>query len=113
MAHETANWPGKSGRSYTLTVYNKDTSFEEIDGNYIFAKKTQAGWDAIYIGEGDLKTRTQDSEHLKCANLNWFTHFHVQTNQDEAKRKEEEADLVGGNPECLAENGGCNNTTVG
>lgn len=113
MANETAIWPGKSGKTYTFNVYGKNTSFKEVDGNYIFAKRTQSGWNAIYIGEGDLMTRTQDEEHLKCANSKGFTHYHAHVNQDETARKQQEADLVGGNPECLIENGGCNETKSG
>ena len=113
MENEKANWLGESGKVYNFNVYSTDTAFKEIDGNYIFAKKTTAGWDAVYIGEGDLKTRTQDEEHLKCAISKGFTHYHVHINQNEELRKQEETDLIGGNPECLEENGGCNGTSVG
>jgi hypothetical protein len=106
-------WTGKSGKKYTFTVYSKGTTFNEVDGNYIFAKNKTTSWEAVYIGEGDLKTRTQDKEHLKCAENKGFTHYHVHKNSDEKLRKAEETDLIEGNPECLFENGGCNKTIDG
>jgi len=113
MANEKINWTGKSGNDYTFTIYPKETKFKEIDGNYIFAKQTFTGWDAIYIGEGDLKSRTQDKEHLECAENKEFTHYHVHVNTNEKRREAEETDLIEGNSECLYENRGCNKTSDG
>lgn len=113
MEQGKINWTGKSNRNYLFTIYTKDTVFNEIDSNYIFAKKTSAGWNAVYIGEGNLKTRTQDEEHLRCATQKGFTHYHVHVNKNESARKSEETDLIQGNPECLFENGGCNKTITG
>ena len=113
MEQEKIIWTGKSGTQYTFTIYSKDTIFDEIDGNYIFAKKTTKVWYAVYIGEGDLKTRTQDEEHLKCAEQKGFTHYHVHVTNNETARKFEETDLIQGNTECLVENGGCNKTIDG
>lgn len=113
MEQGKINWTGKSGSQYTFTIYSKDTKFNEIDGNYIFAKRTTTGWDAVYIGEGDLNTRTQDEEHLKCAEQKGFTRYHVHVNKNETARKVEEIDLIQGNTECLVENRGCNKTIDG
>lgn len=113
MEAEKINWKGKSGTIYTYYIYSKETEFQELDGNYIFAKRTFRGWDAVYIGEGDLKTRTKDEKHLKCANEKGFTHYHTHINVNEKNRKEEETDMIQGNPECLVENGGCNQTKTG
>jgi hypothetical protein len=113
MEQEKINWTGISGKIYQFTIYPKSTKFKEIDGNYIFAKATTNGWDAVYIGEGDLKTRTQDTVHLTCAEKKKFTHFHVHVNKNKQHRKAEEEDLIQGNPECLSENGGCNETFNG
>jgi hypothetical protein len=112
MADEI-NWIGGSGKEYPFNIYSKEQNFKELDGNYIFAKQTINGWDAVYIGEGDLKTRTKDKVHLKCAEDNGFTHYHVHKNTNESNRKAEEADLIAGNPECLYENAGCNKTHDG
>jgi len=108
------NWKGISGAEYTYKVFPKNSTFEpNQDGNYIFAKQTFTGWEAVYIGQGDLKTRTQDETHLNCANSKGFTHYHVHLNKSEAERKYEEEDMIKGNPECLSQNGGCNKTTTG
>ena len=113
MGNDTINWTGKSGNNYTFTIYSKNTKFKEIDGNYIFAKQTKNGWNAVYIGEGDLESRTQDKVHLECAKNKGFTHYHVHVNKNDKLRKAEETDLIEGNPECLYENGGCNKTSDG
>jgi hypothetical protein len=113
MAQETIIWTGKSGTKYTFTFYSKSTTFNEIEGNYIFAKQTKNGWVAIYIGEGDLKTRTQDKEHLECAEKKGFTRYHVHINKNRISRENEETDLIEGNPKCLIENGGCNKIQEG
>ncbi len=101
-------WKGKSGNSYPFKIYTKDSNFFKVDGNYIFAKETSTGWDAVYIGEGNLKTRTKDNIYLKCLEDNKFTHYHVHVNTNENKRKAEYADLIAGNTECLCKNGGLN-----
>jgi len=76
-------WKGKSGTNYTFIIFPKETEFNEIDGNYIFAKETFTGWNAVYIGEGDLKTRTQDNTHLECAKKKGFTHYHIHENEED------------------------------
>jgi hypothetical protein len=113
MKYPQINWTGKSGEEYSYIIFPKGTEFKEIGGNYIFAKEAGSMWDALYIGEGNLKIRTQDSEHLACAELNGFTHYHVHVNENENERKSEEEDMIQGNIECLFENGGCNKTSNG
>lgn len=113
MSNNTVKWRGLSGNVYTYEVYSKHTVFRSIDGNYIFARQTFSGWDAVYIGEGDLATRTQDPVHKKCAENKGFTHYHVHVNPSEINRKTEERDMIAGNPECLEKNGGCNKTEDG
>lgn len=114
MANEgTVTWREASGRHYQFEIYSKETSFKHIEGNYIFAKRSTIGWDAVYIGEGYLDIRTQDPEHLACAKRKGFTHYHVHVNTNESNRKYEEKDLIAGNQECLVENGGCNKTEDG
>lgn len=108
------NWKGISGNEYTYEIFSKDSTFNlNQNGNYIFARQTFIGWEAVYIGQGDLKTRTQDQTHLDCANLKGFTHYHVHINNSEINRKNEEEDMIKGNQEYLFENGGCNKTKTG
>ena len=107
-------WKGKSGNEYTYHIYSKQSTFKpNQDGNYIFAKQAFNSWKAVYIGQGDLKTRTQDETHLKCANKKEFTHYHVRLNNNESNRLSEETDMIQGNLECLEQNGGCNKTITG
>lgn len=87
-------------------IYSKDHHFNHDLGNYIFVRKTPAQYEAVYIGEGFLDDRTRDPIHFECAEERGFTHFHVRYNDDEDARKAEEQDMIAGNQECLAENGG-------
>ena len=48
----TIKWNGKSGTQYEYYIYPIGTSFKEIPGNYIFAKKNNSGyWSPCYIGQ--------------------------------------------------------------
>jgi hypothetical protein len=108
MDKEKVNWQGKSGTPYTFTVFSIETNFDpNQDGNYIFAKRTQTGWDAIYIGEGDLQTRTRDEQHRTCAIRKGATHIHAHLNRNEKIRKAEETDLLEYNTEAYHPTG-CN-----
>ncbi len=108
---EFHTWTGGDGTKYTFEVLPKETNFQHVQGNYIFAKKVGFGrWHAVYIGEGYLDDRTQDHEHLECAATKGFTHYHAHKNENDTQRKAEEKNLIDGNPECLEGNGGCNGT---
>ncbi len=100
MNNETINWQGGSGKHYSFTIFSIETDFNpNQDGNYIFAKQTQTGWNAIYIGEGDLQTRVHDKEHRGCVIKKGATHIHAHLNKNEKKRKDEEVDLLAYNSE--------------
>lgn len=108
------NWKGISGTEYTYEIFPKESTFNPNQvGNYIFARQIYNGWEAVYIGQGDLKERTQDKTHLGCATLKKFTHYHVHLNNSELNRRYEEEDMIQGNLECLVQNGGCNKTITG
>ena len=96
MANENAYWKGYSGRTYEYTVYGLDTSWNAVSGNYIFARRVEGGWRAVYIGQsGDLADRIPDHEVWDCARRNGATHIHAHSNSNgEAARKAEEADLI-------------------
>lgn len=108
MEYPKQKWQGKNGNTYEFTVYPIDISFKsKVDGNYIFAKQTMRGWDAVYIGEGDLKTRTEAHKNDGCVLRKGATHIHAHTNNNEEARKQEESDLLGFNSEAYEPNG-CN-----
>lgn len=93
----TINWPGKSGMQYQYGIYLIGTSFKEALGNYIFAKKNQAGhWLPCYIGQTEnLNDRLGNHEKEACAKRNGATHIHVHGNGNgERARKAEEKDLI-------------------
>ena len=102
-AVQTCTWLGKSGKAYAYKVYKIGTEFNDIGGNYIFAKLTQANkLTPQYVGETQsLKDRLPNHEKLPCAKRNGATHIHVHANGSSAARLAEEKDLIAAfNPPC-------------
>ena len=101
-------WQGGSGEKYEFSVLPIDFSFkEDQDGNYNFAKKIDNVCYAIYIGEGDLKERTEFRINDGCVVKKSATHIHAHINSNETSRKLEEQDLLNGNEEAYSPTG-CN-----
>jgi hypothetical protein len=95
MSNETIHWPGKSGKSYTYTIFLVGTEFSPNQlGNYIFCKKTAEAWNAVYIGQGDIKQRTESHISDGCVTKKGATHIHAHNNNDESIRQSEESDLL-------------------
>ena len=108
MNDEHVSWRGLSGSIYSYKVFGINTTFKpNQDGNYIFAKKVNGVWMAVYVGEGDLQSRTQDEEHKTCSINKGATHLHCHLNSDETSRKNEETDILGYNTEAYIPTG-CN-----
>ena len=102
------NWPGRSGQQYTYSIHDLDwVPSAKQDGNYVFAKAVGAGWEAVYIGEGDLQTRRAAHLDKGCVTDKGSTHFHCHLNSSQSARLAEEADMLGGNLEAY-EPVGCN-----
>lgn len=101
-------WIGGSGNTYDYTVYPINTEFEpNRNGNYIFCKLTRGVWQAVYIGQGDLKQRTGSHIEHGCVLRQGATHIHVHLNGIENDRLSEEHDLLLGNDEAYMPTG-CN-----
>jgi len=93
---DTCNWPGASGKHYNYTIYKMDGTWNDVPGNYIFAKRGSSGkWQPVYIGQTEsFKDRLPDHNELPCVNRNGATHVHAHVNQSEQARRDEEADLL-------------------
>ena len=84
---ETHKWVGKSGKSYTYQVCSIGTAMKDEKANYIYAKKGLYGsWLPVYIGQGNLKDRSDTDSHHKgdCIKRNGATHFHAHLNAHES-----------------------------
>jgi len=103
-------WRGASGTSYDYWVIGLGARIKSGSGNYIFAKRNiSGGWDAIYLGHGDL-TQAADLDHHYKGELirsKGATHVHVRENFDETSRMIERSDLLEVHPEAYAPKG-CN-----
>jgi hypothetical protein len=99
----TCTWTGTSGKQYQYEVYPIDTNWNDVPGNYIFAKvNSSRRWTAIYIGETEsFSDRLPNHNQLACVRRNGGTHVHAHTNRDTRARKAEEQDLISNhNPAC-------------
>ena len=97
---EKANWVGGSGKSYSYAINTINwIPTADQDGNYIFAKEAGGAWKAVYVGEGDLKTRRLDHINEGCVIRKGATHFHCHSNANKTARKDEETDVLKGNQE--------------
>jgi hypothetical protein len=92
----TCNWKGVSGFSYAYEVLSLNSDWNDVAGNYIFARTTSQGWIACYIGETDsFKNRLPNHEKRPCAVGQGATHIHAHVNKGgQLARKAEEADLI-------------------
>jgi hypothetical protein len=113
---DLVTWRGSSGSEYKYWSMGVDAKVKKVDGNYIFAKRNSSGgWDAVYVGQGDLGSRANVQEHYKGELIlgKGATHIHVRANSSLIARMTEWADLLKGHPEAY-EPYGCNGseTTV-
>jgi len=93
----TVVWVGKSGEKYIYTIYTIGASFNEVPGNYVFAKKTiENTFTPIYIGETeDLSERFDNHHKMPCIKRNLASHITVhKSSPSAATRKAEEQDLI-------------------
>ena len=97
-------WTGASGTKYSYTIYTMDTNWNDVPGNYIFAKEVSPhSWSAVYIGETEsFKDRLPNHNELPCIRKNGGTHIHAHNNNSSSDRLKEESDL------CKANNAPCN-----
>ena len=108
MADETFGWRGQSGKTYTYYIAELPwRPAPDQDGNYIFAKLINGIWHAVYIGQGDLQDRYDAALNESCVSRKGATHYHRHLNSSAESRRQEESDLIAGNPECKHPNG-CN-----
>src|SRR5688572_5321703 len=112
---DLVSWRGASGNIYKYWSMKVSARVRKIDGNYIFAKKNETGgWEAVYVGQGDLGSRANVRDHYKGEQIlaRGATHIHVRANSSLISRMQEWADLLKGHPEAY-EPTGCNGTSRG
>ena len=88
-------WTGESGKGYDYEVYEIGTNWNDVGGNYIFAKMVNGSWSAVYIGQtSSFKDRLPSHPELPCVRRNGGTHIHAHTNTNAQSRLDEETDLI-------------------
>ena len=90
------NWTGASGEKYEYEIYQIGTNWNDVPGNYIFARESSPRtWQALYIGETEsFKDRLPHHNELPCITRHEGTHIHVHINRDSQARLKEEKDLL-------------------
>jgi hypothetical protein len=113
MHEGTCVWIGASGAQYTYYIFAIPPNFDaNQNGNYIYAKLVENLWQPIYIGQGDLRDRTQNHHKAQCIALNGATRVHAHMNANEQDRPREESDLLGNYTQAYVPIG-CNNRLGG
>ncbi len=108
MSNPKQTWSGGSGKVYEYEIFPINIEFNpNQNGNYIFAKQTQTGWNTVYIGDGDIKARTESHKNNGCVTRKGATHVHTHINGSEVSKKQEESDLLARHIEAY-EPTGCN-----
>lgn len=94
--HPTINWIGASGQRYKYYIWDLPANFDpNQDGNYIYSRRNvNNNWVSIYIGQGDLKERTENHHQADCIARKGATHIHVHLNSKKEDRINEEKDLL-------------------
>ena len=103
-------WKGASGKTYTyMTFRMPHEPSDNGKGNYIFSRLVGAVHYAVYVGQGDLRDRYRAAIREGCVTRKGATHHHYHTDNrwSEASRRQEERDIINGNPSCK-EPRGCN-----
>ena len=107
-------WKGATGYTYQYSVYpTSDVTPPDEDGNYIFCRaeyltNNQIKYNAIYIGQGNLKDRVGDNHHkIDCIREKNPTHVCLRINTNDSDRKAEEEDLLNMHNEAFPPTG-CN-----
>lgn len=99
-----ALWYGEDGTPYEYKVFDLETPWNDVPGNYIFAKFTGSSWKPLYIGETtSLKVRLTTNHHQwPCAQSHGVTHIHAHTSSKSlTSRRNEEMNLIRQhNPPC-------------
>ncbi len=104
----THKWSGGSDRRYEFEIYPFDYDPpEDLEGVYIFAKKVDGVWNAVYIGQGKIKDRLEEHREDGCVSDKGSTHVHTREVADKQERLDTEGDLLEGNQEAYAPTG-CN-----
>jgi len=96
MTAQIVNWKGVSGKSYQYTVHALETNWNDVPGNYIFAKLDGNRWTAIYIGETEsFAKRLPNHEKWPCVRRYGATAIHAHVNNSGTQgRRNEEQDLI-------------------
>ena len=89
-------WSAVLCKDYTYYVYPIGSHMPDEKGNYIYAKEQGQYWKPVYIGQGNLKDRSDTDSHHKgdCIKGNGATHFHAHLNPGQLSREAEEKDLL-------------------
>jgi hypothetical protein len=90
------DWIGASGEEYTYYIFEFPFNFSASqNGNYIFTKvNAKNEWVPIYIGQGDLKERTENHHQATGIARKGATHIHAHVNPGKEDRIAEEQDLL-------------------
>ncbi len=91
----TCNWPLGNDQTLEFTVYELNTSWNNVSGLYIFAYYDGQLWRALYIGQADdFNSRMSNHERLQEAIQKGASHIHAKTVTNAVNRDRWEQMLI-------------------
>lgn len=96
----TISYKGKSGKTYSFTIYSFDTQFSAVGGVYFVNKRTKQSDNShthkrIYLGQtGDLSERFDDHHKADCFKEHKANCICVHRDDNEKSRLAKEDDLL-------------------
>ncbi|MEO6835576.1 MAG: hypothetical protein ABI231_06680 [Candidatus Tumulicola sp.] len=86
---------GSPARNTPMRCSLSIRSWNDVPGNYIFAKLVNGSWSPVYIGESDsLKNRHTSHDKEACTKRNGATHIHAHSSSWQKRaRLDEETDI--------------------
>ncbi|MEE9303801.1 MAG: hypothetical protein V3U84_08430 [Thiotrichaceae bacterium] len=80
-------WPLGNNRHIEFNIYDRNDSWNDVAGLYIFSYHTANGWHALYVGQAEsFQARLPNHERLDEAVRNGATHIHALGVSQQAQR---------------------------
>lgn len=90
-------WTGKSGKQYEYLIYPLNTTFKDVPGNYIWARRNADGrYRPLYNGEAEKLGQRVNKNHEKWACVTGKGATHVMAHETAGSRQnrlDEETDI--------------------
>jgi excinuclease UvrABC nuclease subunit len=89
------NWPLGNRESLEFEVYDRNDTWNDVPGLYIFSYVAEGYWRALYVGQAEsFRARLPNHERLPEAVQRGATHIHAMVVPQQSDRDEWERMLI-------------------